>query len=70
MGKGDVVEILLRNGANINEKNVRNILVGETDDFEKERESKEREQREWEQRKGAEKGSREREPRERAERGR
>jgi hypothetical protein len=36
-GKGDVVEILLRNGANINEKNVRNISVRETDDFERER---------------------------------
>jgi hypothetical protein len=42
-GKGDAVEILLRNGANINEKNVKSISVGETDDFEKERESKERE---------------------------
>jgi ankyrin repeat protein len=29
-GKGDVVEILLRNGANINEKDVKNISVGET----------------------------------------
>jgi ankyrin repeat protein len=37
-GKRDVVEILLRNGANINENNVRNISVGETDDFEGERE--------------------------------
>jgi ankyrin repeat protein len=37
-GNGDVVEILLRNGANINEKAVKNISVGETDDFEKERE--------------------------------
>ncbi len=27
------MEILLRNGANINEKDVRNISVGETDDF-------------------------------------
>ena len=33
-GKGDVVEILLRNGANINEKNVRNtsLFLRETDD--------------------------------------
>jgi hypothetical protein len=31
------VEILVRNGANINEKNVRNIFVGETEDFERER---------------------------------
>ncbi len=37
-GKGVVVEILVRNGANINEKNVRNTSVGVTDDFEKERE--------------------------------
>ncbi len=36
-GKGDVVEILLQNGANINEKDVKNISVGETDDFEIER---------------------------------
>jgi hypothetical protein len=35
------VEILLRNGANINEKDVIYISVGETDDFEKEREKKE-----------------------------
>ncbi len=48
------MEILLRNGANINEKNV-NISAGETDDFERERGSREREQRE-----GAERGSRER----------
>ncbi len=36
------MEILVRNGANINEKNVRNISVGETDDFERERERRER----------------------------
>jgi hypothetical protein len=34
------VEILLQNGANINEKNVRNNSVGETEDFEREREMK------------------------------
>ncbi len=34
-GKGDVVEILLRNGANINEKDVRNIFVGEADEGER-----------------------------------
>jgi ankyrin repeat protein len=34
-GKGDVAEILLRNGASINEKNVNHISVGETDDFER-----------------------------------
>ncbi len=28
-GKGDIAEILLRSGANINEKNVRNTSVGE-----------------------------------------
>jgi hypothetical protein len=41
------VEILLRSGANINEKNVRNISVGETDGFERKREraKKEREER-------------------------
>jgi hypothetical protein len=33
-GKGDVIEILLRNGANVNEKDVRNTFVEETDDFE------------------------------------
>ncbi len=32
------MEILLQNGANINEKDVKNISVGETEDFEKERE--------------------------------
>ncbi len=32
------MEILLRNGANINEKNVKNISVGETEDFERGRE--------------------------------
>jgi hypothetical protein len=63
------VEILLRNGANIDEKDVKNISVGKTDDFEKERE-REREQREKEresrerkrekEREGAERGSRER----------
>jgi hypothetical protein len=31
------VEILVRNGANINEKRVRNISVGEADDFERSR---------------------------------
>ncbi len=31
------MKILLRNGANINEKNVKNTSVGETDDFERER---------------------------------
>ncbi len=41
--KGDVVEILLLNGANINEKNVKYISIGETDDFEKEQ--REREQK-------------------------
>ncbi len=35
------MEILLRNGANINQKDVRNTTVGETDDFEKEREGEE-----------------------------
>ncbi len=35
------MEILVRNGANVNETDVRNISVGESDDFEKE--SKERE---------------------------
>ncbi len=35
--------ILVRNGANINEKKVKNISVGETDDFEREKENKERE---------------------------
>ncbi len=44
------MDILLRNGANINEKDVRNTTVGETDDFEEEREGAEgvrqREQRE------------------------
>ncbi len=41
------MEILLRSGANINEKNVRNISVGETDGFERKREraKKEREER-------------------------
>ncbi len=29
------MEILVRNGANINEKDVKNISVGETDDFER-----------------------------------
>jgi ankyrin repeat protein len=28
-GKGDVVEILLQNGANVNEKNVKIISLGE-----------------------------------------
>ena len=37
------MEILLRNGANINEKRVRNICVGEGDDFEKEREKAKKE---------------------------
>ncbi len=38
-GNRDVVEILVRNGANINEKDVRNISVVETDDLkEKEKE--------------------------------
>jgi ankyrin repeat protein len=46
-GKGDAVKILLRNGANINEKNVKNIFVGETDDFERKRK---REQRKRERR--------------------
>jgi hypothetical protein len=32
------VEILVRNGASINEKNVKNISVGEPDNFEEERE--------------------------------
>jgi hypothetical protein len=43
------VEILLRNGANISEKNVKNISVGETADCKKERarREKEREQRDW-----------------------
>jgi ankyrin repeat protein len=41
--KGDIVEILLRNGANINEKAVKNISVEETDDFEKEQGERERE---------------------------
>ncbi len=45
MGKGDVAEILLQNGANINEKNVTNISVGETEDFERERAKKKREER-------------------------
>jgi hypothetical protein len=36
------VEILLRNGANINEKNVKNISVGETVDVEREREGERR----------------------------
>ncbi len=41
------MEILVRNGANINEKTVKNISLGETDDFEREREGakKEREER-------------------------
>ncbi len=30
------MEILVRNGANINEKDVKNISIGETDDFERE----------------------------------
>ena len=46
------MEILLRNGASINEKDVKNISVGEADDVEKERESKERERGEWELRVG------------------
>ncbi len=37
------MEILVRNGANLNEKDVKYISVEETDDFERERESKERE---------------------------
>jgi hypothetical protein len=36
------VEILLRNGANINGKDVKYISIGETADFEKEREKRER----------------------------
>ncbi len=40
------MEILLRNGANINEKAVKNISVGETNDLKKEQgESREKEQR-------------------------
>ncbi len=44
-GKGDVVEILVRNGASINEKNVKNISVGETDDFQREQEQRKRDGR-------------------------
>ncbi len=40
------MEILLRNGANINEKNVKNISIGETDDFEKEIEQRKKEREE------------------------
>jgi hypothetical protein len=59
-GKEDVVEILVQNGANVNEKDVKNISVGEADDFEKERESTERErEREREYREGTGRGSRE-----------
>jgi hypothetical protein len=36
-GKGDVVEILLRNGANINEKNVKTTSFGELDDCRREK---------------------------------
>jgi hypothetical protein len=36
------VEILLQNGANINEKNVKNIFVGEAADFLIEREKDQR----------------------------
>jgi hypothetical protein len=40
------VEILVRNGANINEKDVKNISVGETEDQrEREREQRKRERR-------------------------
>ncbi len=42
------MEILLQNGANINEIDVRNIYVGETDDFERGRERAERERAERE----------------------
>ncbi len=63
-GKGDVVGILLRNGANINEKTVKNTSVGETADFEREREIEgaEREQGEGEDReeREGERGSSER----------
>jgi hypothetical protein len=45
-GKGDVVEILVQNGANINEKDVKNISIRETDDFERKRESAEIEREE------------------------
>jgi hypothetical protein len=67
-GKGDVVEILVRNGANINEKNVQNISVGETEDFENVRESRERER----ERERAKRGSSEKKKAERGslERGR
>ncbi len=44
------MEILLRNGANIDEKNVKNISVGKADDFEKERERAKRERRKRERR--------------------
>ncbi len=40
------MEILLRNGANINEKDVKNISVGETEDFEKERKKAKKEREE------------------------
>ena len=40
------MEILVRNGANINEKDVKNISVGETEDQkEREREQRKRERR-------------------------
>ncbi len=54
------MEILVRNGANINEKNVKNISVGETDAVEKEREraKKERERGEREMSEGREKAER------------
>ncbi len=66
------MEILLRNGTNINEKNVKHISVGETYDFEKKREGAvrgraerkregERQSKESRLREGAEKGSKERE---------
>ncbi len=47
-GKGDIVEILVRNGANINEKDVKIIFVGESDELEKA----------WERRKEEKEGER------------
>ncbi len=40
------MEILVQNGANINEKDVKNISIRETDDFERKRESAEIEREE------------------------